>query len=474
MREIWAKIIAFLAKLFGAKTPPEVTGADLNILHWWDIYRNKSDWLSYDFVTADGRKRNRKRFTIGMAKIACSEIAGLVLAENPEVDAGELVDQVIRAESLWDNLRKTSEYQAALGGQVLKVGIGKGRNGDAQISLDFIKAQNFIPLTWDNTSITEAAFVDRRSVGGKSLSRVETHKRANGSYIISNKAFDEATGQEVSLAAFGDEIEPEVTIAIDRPLFAYIRNPEANNIEPESPLGISIYANSMDTLQALDLAFDGMKTEILTGRQRVALPGLLMRPYLDENGEKRLGFDPTDEAYIRLEGDDADKMKPTDLSGQLRMDQWRSAIQTLLDVFSIQTGFSAGYFSFDGKAGVKTATEVISDNSKTFKTMQAFRENLDEGLKHIFAVINKLGIMYQIAGASTTAPNIAWNDGVIEDRNSRASYWTDLHNNKLVDRITALQHIHGISEEAAAKMSKAISDETATTSADMLFGGNGL
>ena len=43
-----------------------------------------------------------------------------------------------------------------------------------------------------------------------------------------------------------------VYIETTRALFVIWKNPEANNIDIYSPLGISVYANAVDTLQQLD------------------------------------------------------------------------------------------------------------------------------------------------------------------------------------------------------------------------------
>lgn len=477
MKSIWAKVLAFFTKILKISViPPEVTGADDNIMRWWEIYRCKAPWLSYDYVTAGGKKKNRIRLSLNMPKVLCSEMAGLVLAEPPTVDAGKLVENLIDKESLWKNLRKSTEWAGATGGQVLKVlvsSVGEGEAKKNTLSLDFIKAQSFIPLAWDNTEVLEGSFVDRRIIGKRALVRVETHKRAKeGGYTITQKVFDEATGLEVALDQFDPNLEPETAIPkeITLPLFVYIPNPEANNIEPESPLGISLYGNSLDTLKAIDTAFDAMHMDVVLGKPRVALPGTVMRGYYDQDGKKCQGFDPDEEVYLRLEGDDADKMKPVNLSNELHPDQYTMAINTNLKLLAMQTGFDAGYFSFDGES-VKTATEVISDNSHTFKTMQAFRENLSEGLIKLFRVINELGAFYGIKGADKSkAPTIQWDDSVIEDRNSKAAYWTDLFNNKLVDRSTALQKVHGIDKAAADAMAAAIAKETATVTSDSLFG----
>jgi A118 family predicted phage portal protein len=471
VKNLWSKILAFLAKLLGTASiaPPEVNGADENIMRWWEVYRARSPWLKYEFVTADGVKRSRQRMTLNMAKVLCSELAGLVLSEPPTVEAGDLVEKIIAKESLWDNLKKTTEYQAAMGGQVLKVGIGKDKTGAAQISLDYVKAANFIPLAWDNSTITEAAFIDRRVLGGKTIARIETHRKGEGgSYTITNKAFDTETGIEIPLSRIDETLEEETTVKIEMPLFAYIRNPEANNIEPESPLGISIFANAMDTLQVIDLSYDGFKTELLSGRQRIALPGTVMRGYIDANGIQRRGFDPTDEAYIRVEGDDADKIKPVDLSGLLRVDEYRKAIQTNLDILAVQIGFSAGFFVFDGQS-VKTATEVISNNSKTYKTMTSYRDAVDAGLKHTFRVINALAEAYKIHGGSKDDPVITWDDGVIEDRNSKTDYWRGIYEAHLCDQVTAIMQIHGLDEDAAKEMADKINKGRQTATVDTLF-----
>lgn len=470
MRNLWAKVRAFFAKLVGAATiPVEVANSDTLIATWAEIYRAKAPWLPYSYVTMDAVKRTRTRFTLNMAKVLCSEMAGLVLSEPPEVDAGELVKAVLERELFFDNFKMTTEMQGALGGQALKL-YTDGDDAGRKIRLDFVKAMNFIPLSWDNADVLEAAFLDRRVKGNKKYVRVETHRKAPGGYAITSKAFDEDTGIEVPLDTLWPGVESEVTLAISRPLFVYLRNPEANNLDSESPLGISLYANALDTLQIIDITFDSLKTEIVMGRQRVAIPGTMAKGYIDiETGKRKLGFDPTEEAYIKLEGDDAENMKPVDLSGQLRVEPYKQAIQTALDLLSVQTGFSAGYFSFDGLS-VKTATEVVAENSKTYKTIQAYRDILDRGLKNLFRAMNELGKLYGIAGATDAEPNLVWNDGVIEDRNSEMAYHRDLVGAKLEDKLSAIMKIHGIDKKAAQDMLDRINKENVTITNAALFG----
>ncbi len=57
-------------------------------------------------------------------------------------------------------------------------------------------------------------------------------------------------GTKVSLALLFDDIEPVAPLSkFTRPTFTYIKPNIANNKNLTSPLGISIYANALDTLK---------------------------------------------------------------------------------------------------------------------------------------------------------------------------------------------------------------------------------
>jgi A118 family predicted phage portal protein len=457
MLKLWAKVIEFLKKVFKITNfPQQVANADALVMRWWDIYSSKPDWLSYSYVTSNGHQCNKKRRTLGAAKIVCAELAGLVLAEVPAITAGKLVDAVIKQERFWANLRKYTEYQVALGGMVIKA-----RPEGKRIVLDFVTAMNFLPLSSDNRAVQEASFIDRRVSGSKSFVRVETYRKTETGYNVTSRAFDEDTKYEVPLDELWPGVTASVDLAIDEVPFVYFANPEANNIDPESPMGISALHNAVDTFQALDIAYDEFIWEVESGQRRIALPGVCMRTYLDpESGQSRMGINLGDRVYVRLEGDDAEKFKPVDLTSDIRSEQFISAINFQLNILAIQTGFDAGYFSFDG-VSMKTATEIISESSHTYKTREAYRGVTDEGLKRLFAIINKLGKIYKIEGATDVEPTILWDDGIIEDRNSRATYHEQLFAQGLEDRVTAIKAIHGLDDTKAAEMAARIKVDTA-------------
>ncbi|CCQ21858.1 Uncharacterized ATP-dependent helicase C582.10c [Listeria monocytogenes] len=69
-------------------------------------------------------------------------------------------------------------------------------------------------------------------------------------------------GGKVSLKLLFNDIEPVVPLPkFTRPTFIYIKPNIANNKNLTSPLGISVYANALDTLKTLDLMFDSYYQE---------------------------------------------------------------------------------------------------------------------------------------------------------------------------------------------------------------------
>jgi A118 family predicted phage portal protein len=152
-------------------------------------------------------------------------------------------------------------------------------------------------------------------------------------------------------------------------------------------------------------------------------------------------------------------MQPTAIDFDLRIAEITQTINTLLAILSKQSGCSDSFLSLDGKS-MKTATEVISENSKTFR----MKKNIENSLTYtILNFLDSLKIIGAECGIKTTNMEyyIDWDDSVIEDRNSRANYW-----NTRVQAGTglledALIELDGLSEEEAVIKAKQIRDSRA-------------
>jgi len=129
-------------------------------------------------------------------------------------------------------------------------------------------------------------------------------------------------------------------------------------------------------------------------------------------------------------------------------------------VLATQTVFSAGSFSFDG-VSMKTATEVISENSKTFKLKQSFENQIKTGVLDLMETIREIGALYGMT-VSSEEYSVIFNDAVIEDRNSKTNYWLQRYSQGTATLERVLKELDGMTEEEAQEESQKIKDANAT------------
>ena len=193
---------------------------------------------------------------------------------------------------------------------------------------------------------------------------------------------------------------------------------------------MSVYAPAMSTLRGLDIMFDSLQREFVLGKKRIIAPARAMRKVPPINGGTvpQTYFDADDEVYEALATDDIDSLKIYDNSVELRVEQHISGINGELSILCSQVGFDPGTLAFDSKGYAhvsKTATEVISENSKTYGTIQAHENILEDSLTEMVEAIIELAVKYgltwngqtiesMISGGYSVA--VKFDDSIIQDR----------------------------------------------------------
>jgi len=459
LKMIWNKIT-------GKDVSPDVMAAESRIAEWRAIYRGSPEWLDYWYPTLKGKLQKRVRKTMRPAKLVCSELAGLVWAETPKLAAPQGVLDVLAAARFTERAQAETELMLALGATVFKLYVSGGK-----IGLDFVQPDRFIPVSWDSGVITEADIIDRRVIDKKQYTRIERHRKDGEGYKITSEVYEQRGGDmyPAPLSLFG-LTEPEASSPVK--MFFYCGNPEANNLDTDSPLSISIFENARDTLECLDIAFDALNSEIVLGKKRIIVPARALRHVVNtETGKAEKYFDPSDEVFQAFDTEDKENLKITDNTVELRIEEIRRAIQTLLDILAVQVGLSVGTFSFDG-VSMKTATEVISENSKTFKTKQNIENAIGSAIVAMMESIAGL-IVYTGGAVGTETIGIEWDDSVIEDRNSKTAYVQSRLTGGTISRYRAIMILDGVDEMEARKRAEEIAAESATVDASSLFGGIG-
>ncbi len=163
------------------------------------------------------------------------------------------------------------------------------------------------PLSWDNGDITECAFGAIRVADEKERIYLMIRRKGipddgenSGLYYIENKYLDADTGDEVTLP---DDIEEIVPTGYDKPKFQIIQPNVCNNIDLDSPMGISVFANAIDQVKGCDLVYDSYMNEYILGRKRILVPYSHAKMEMQKDGEVAPVFDPNDTVYFALPGD---------------------------------------------------------------------------------------------------------------------------------------------------------------------------
>ena len=417
---------------------------DEGIFLWKALYRGSyAPWHLVPAPTIANPKAVRQMYRLNAAKAVSAELAGLVWGEQCEIrvsangapDGGDplgaFVRQVLADNGFNEKMQQLVEQGLALGGAAMKVWYE-----EKKIRIGYCMADQFVPTAWDNSQVKEAVFVSRQARDGHSYTRLEWHRRDGEAYCVDNEVYRSdarpgAAGRDIlgvryPLEEVCPELDAHTEARVRDSLFTYWRTPIANNLDDDSPLGVSIYANALETLRALDICYDSFVQEFELGKKRIIVPARCVRTVADPStGEMRRYFDPGDRVYEALATDDAGELRIQDNSVELRVEEHVAALNAFLSILCLQLGFSANTFSFDGHGGLKTATEVVSENSKTFKTIRTVQNQLSPALEHLARNIIDVAILYGVCWEGRPVESLAaggyevkvvFDDGVTQDR----------------------------------------------------------
>lgn len=379
-----------------------------NIRLWALWYRGRVPSI-HNYIQFNGKQRIRRcRKSLGMAKKIAEDWANLLLNEKVVITASDEAVNEVCADELARN--KFALY----GNQLIEKAFALGTGAfveyfDNGVVIDYVTANCIYPLTWDNGDVTECAFASERKEGKDKYLYLNIHRlNDRGTYVIENHMLrvDKTTVKEVDLPEDVAEIvETNSTV----PRFQLLYPNIANNIDMDSPLGISVYANALDQLEACDVLFDSFFNEFNLGRKRIMIPLSMARIMLEnEDGSVIPVFDENDLTFYAYQTDDKTQ-RIEEMNGDLRIDAHVAGLDKAVNLAAYKCGFGEHKYKFDG-AGVKTATEVISEESDMFRSVRKHEAVLKmaiEGLYKALADMNGLTTDFDI--------NIDFDDSIIDD-----------------------------------------------------------
>lgn len=439
----------------GYHTVPDETFSHIDEwLEWYQGYVKQF----HSYSVYNGMNRiTQKRMTMGMAKKVAEDWANLILNEKVAIKAGkysERLQKILDRNNFRVRGNQLVELTYALG-----TGAFVEYLADGEIVVDYIRADMIYPISWDNGEITECAFGSYRTDTGRESIYLQIHRLGSeegensDAYYIENHLIDAKTGEKLELG----DTEEIIDTRAEFPLFQIIVPNIQNNIELDSPMGISVYANAIDQLKGCDLIYDSYLNEFVLGKKRIIVPQSMAKIEMGQSGDIRPIFDPNDTVYYAMPTDRNDDNKITENNMQIRAQEHELGIQRALDLLSLKVGMGTGRYQFDTSGGVKTATEVISDKSDLY-------QNLRKNEIPVKAAVIAMGkAIAFLDGKEEVEVTVDFDDSIMEDSSATIDKNTKLVNAGLRSKLTAIMEINKCSEEEAQKELERIAKEEQIT-----------
>lgn len=385
----------------------------------------------HNYTVQNGERQVKcRRYSLGMGKKLCEDWANLLMNEKVQITLEgqkeqDFIDLVLTENNFTVKANEMQEMKSALGtvAYVPRV-IGQeiSESGDivpgnaSGIVLDYVTIENIYPLSWQNGYISECAFSSDVTRGGKDYLYLQIHRREdNGNYVIENRIYrynneQLADEQLVNVKGF-ENIPPVVHTGSDKRQFVIDRPNIANNVNYLLPTGIAIYANAIDVLQGVDIAYDSYVNEFKLGKKRI-----MVKPSAAQYLDGTPAFDPDDVVFYVMPEDTEDGAVVTPIDMTLRTAEHNTGIQDQLNILSSKCGFGETYYRFDG-GSVATATQVISENSTMFRTIKKHEIVLEQALVELCRILLRLGNTAMNAGLNEEVEiSIDFDDSIIEDK----------------------------------------------------------
>lgn len=407
---------------------------------WRSWYNsNVRKFHKYKVYRGNGTSVNCTRYSLGMAKKVCEDMADLLLNEKVTITVADqttdtFVKNVLEANT-WEELgNEFQEWKAALGTVAYVVYIKDavvdeaGNMTGGTVGINYVEAAHIYPTSWQNKVITECIFTFPKTYKRKKYVHFQYHKiedvpgEGRKQYVIENTVVENTTGA-------GKELTPEEWEAIpafsglaerietgsDQPLFIIDRLNMVNNADDDStnPMGVALFANGIDVIRKIDLEYDSYANEFSLGRKRI----FVAPEFLTTQGGDAV-FDPQDTVFYELPEDYFKESKEAmhEVNMELRIEEHSQAINDDLNWLSFKCGFGTDRYKFEC-GQVKTATEVISENSDMYRTLQKHELVLERVLIQLIQTIIRAGISIGIPGLQeNTAVTITFDDSIIQDK----------------------------------------------------------
>lgn len=404
---------------------------------WDDLYQNRAGWqkqrvksLRIPAIIA----RELKRLTLTEFEIA---------AEDAELNVPLQLTKRL--------LRRSMDYGIAMGGLLLKPYYSGG------VQIDMVAQNQYLPVRYTDDACTSVVCPEEIAIGKTYYTRLEFHDfdSLRHTHTIQQRCFRSGIpgmlGTECSLTdvpQWSDILPEKIYDNVAHPLFSVFQMPDANNIDPTSPLGISAYADAVDLIHDADVHWERILWELESSERAIDASEDLFRyqngkPVLPQGRERM---------FRCLERTGNANAIFNTFSPEVRDSSYFNALNQMLRRIENAVGLSYGTLSEVSEVE-KTAEEIRSSKQRSFVRISDMQDGLKstlEGLLYGFQYYRDYySNTYSAAPAELTC---TFGDGVLEDAEKEFQRRSQMVRDKILKPELFLSWYFGCSEKEASEM----------------------
>lgn len=447
---------------------------------WAEMYQGKAPWLKPDHV-----------FSLGLPAAIAAEIARQVVLElkwnitakteegaeppedgsDPENDRSKYLKEEF--EKCIKHLREKVETGAAAGGMVIKP-YPQGKH----LFFEYVMAWSMYPIAFDGAgNLTDVIFRDIYTMGKTTYTRLERHKletkRVSGEdepttvVTVTQRAFRslnrESLGTECSLkeVPIWAQLQPETTIRDTggKLLVGCYKAAGANNIDLDSPLGVSVFSRARDLIRDADEQYSRLLWEFEGGEMAIDVDPLALRPKQSygEDGSVHYEAPKLNERLFRGVDNGRDETYHVFAPG-LRDGSLLNGLNSILQKVEDACGLARGTFS-DPTNEAMTATQLRILRKRTYDTIAGNQAALETCLRDVVQAMDTHATLANLAPEGEWELSFEWDDSIIVDTDQQLNERLALANVGAISRAELRSWYLGETDAQAAAAIAQIDEE---------------
>lgn len=356
---------------------------------WYAWYKGFDTKFHRYQVYNDGQYLDMDKLSLGMAKKVCEDWADLLINKETDIiiNDKEKLDKILMREKFWQKANEGIEKTYALGNGAFVVRLKDAMIDDkeivykgdkTQLKIDFINATKIRPITFAGGEITECAFVNE----GTNTAIVSIHLLEDNQYVITELILNKTSN------GYALQNKAKIYTGSDIKWFAWLKPNKVNNLDINSPLGVSIFNDALDNLKIIDNIFDGFNNEYQLGKKRVIVGTDAVKIDI-EAGEPRKVFDINDVLYYQVPMGNDGKPIIQDISSELRSQAYIDGLNNQLSIFGSKCGLGESFYKFDAVSSrpVQTATASKLQAQNLYRSIEKMEIVVEECLKTLTKAI---------------------------------------------------------------------------------------